>query len=68
MAIVTDAVPPGVTFMYFLWPGSPANSLVHNVPDPISNAPRYKLGKGRIRKIGETPAKKSLTFAPKHNV
>lgn len=68
MAIVTDAVPPGVTFMYFLWPGSPANSLVHNVPDPISNAPRYKLGKGRIRKIGETPAKKILTFAPKHNV
>lgn len=63
---MTGSVKPGVTFAYFLWPGSPANSVVHNVPDPITNAPRYKLGKGKIRKIGETPLKDTVTFAPKY--
>jgi len=66
MAVVTDGIKQGVTFAYFLWQGSPANSVAHAVPDPISNAPRYKLGKGKIRKIGETPYKGVVTFAPKY--
>jgi arsenite oxidase large subunit len=59
MAVVNTDVKKGVTFMYFLWPGSSFNSLMHAVPDPITAAPRYKTAKGRIRKIGETAAKRS---------
>jgi arsenite oxidase large subunit len=38
------------------------------VPDPVTNRYRFKLGKGRIRKIGESPYKRSFTamsFAPR---
>ncbi|MEZ6151857.1 MAG: arsenate reductase (azurin) large subunit [Pirellulaceae bacterium] len=68
VAIVTDAVRPGVLWTNALRPGSPANSLVHRVPDPISNRYRFKLGKGKIKKIGESPYKTDftqLTFAPR---
>ena len=68
VAIVTDAVRPGVMWTNALMPGSPANSLVHRVPDPITNRYRFKLGKGKIEKIGESPYKKDLqklTFAPR---
>ena len=68
VAMVTPAVRPGVTFMNFLDPKQPANSLVHRVPDPISNNYRYKLAAGRIRRIGESPYKKSfrtMSFAPR---
>ena len=68
VAIVTDAVRPGVMWTNALMPGSPANSLVHRVPDPITNRYRFKLGKGKIKKTGESPYKKEftrLTFAPR---
>ncbi len=71
MAIVTDAVKRGVIFANFLsprWPGSAANSLVHRVPDPITLRYRFKLGKGRASKIGESPYKHSLdqmSFKPR---
>jgi hypothetical protein len=51
-----------------LWPGSPANSIVPRVPDPVTNRYRFKLGKGRITRIGESPYKRSFTsmsFAPR---
>ncbi len=62
VAIVTGAVPPGLIFTYFLYPGSPANSLVHRVPDPITNRYRFKLGKGQIERIGESPFKHDFRF------
>ena len=68
VAIVTDAVRPGVLWTNALMPGAPANSLVHRVPDPITNRYRFKLGKGKIRKLGESPYKRDLTkmsFAPR---
>ncbi|MCH7811292.1 MAG: arsenate reductase (azurin) large subunit [Chloroflexi bacterium] len=68
VAMVTEAVRPGVLFVNFPWPGSPVNSLVHRVPDPITNRYRFKLGKGRIEKTGESPFKRSfeeMTFAPR---
>ena len=61
VAIVTDAVRAGVSFMFFLHTKNPANSLVARVPDPISNNYRYKLGVGTIRKTGESPFKHSFT-------
>lgn len=66
VAVVTDAILPGVVWTNALWPGSPANSVVHRVPDPITNRYRFKLGKGRLRKIGESPYKhdfRSMSFA-----
>jgi arsenite oxidase large subunit len=68
VAVVTDAVRPGVTWTNFLDLGSPVNSLVPRVPDPITNRYRFKLGKGRVRKIGESPYKRDLsrmTFLPR---
>lgn len=68
VAIVTDATRPGVIFTNFLDLASPANSLVHRVPDPLTNRYRFKLGKGRIKKIGESPYKHSfdqMTFVPR---
>ena len=68
MAIVTDAVRKGVAFTNFIWPGSPANSIVPRVPDPVTNRYRFKLGKGRVTKIGESAYKRSFTamsFAPR---
>ncbi len=69
VAIVTDAVRTGVTFAYFGFPGNPANSVVPRVPDPVTNRYRFKLGKGRITRLGESPYKRSLTsmsFAPRN--
>ncbi len=61
MAIVSDAVRPGVLFLNFLHLDSPANSLVHRVPDPIANRYRFKLGKGLVEKVGESPYKHRVT-------
>src|SRR3990172_7886634 len=71
VAIVTDAVRRGVVFANFLWPSAPANSVVPRVPDPFTNRYRFKLGKGRIAKTGESPYKRNFTamsFAPRHIV
>jgi arsenite oxidase large subunit len=62
VAIVTNAVKPGLLFTNFLHPSSPANSLVHRVPDPITNRYRFKLGKGKIERLGETPFKTDTRF------
>jgi len=34
--------------------------LAPRVPDPLSDNYRYKLGVGKIEKIGESPYKKSF--------
>lgn len=62
VAIVTDAVRPGVAFMGNLDPRHQhmANALVPRVPDPISDNYRFKLGIAKIRKIGESPYKTNL--------
>ncbi len=72
VAMVTDAVRSGVVWTNFLYVGvdigSTANSLVHRVPDPMTNRYRFKLAKGRVHKIGESPYKHSfekMTFAPR---
>ena len=61
VAMVTDAVRRGVVWALMLWPGSPANAVVPQVPDPVTNRARFKLGKGRVTKIGESPHKRSFT-------
>ncbi len=68
VAIVSEDVLPGVLFTNFLHPSSPANSLVHRVPDPITNRYRFKLGKAQIEKTGESPYKfafDEMSFKPR---
>jgi hypothetical protein len=57
-----------VAWTNFLWPDSPANAIVPRVPDPVTNRYRFKLGTGRISRVGESPYKRSFTamsFAPR---
>jgi len=61
VAIVSDEMRPGVAMANFNFPGSPANAVVSAVPDPMTNNYRYKLGRGVLTKIGESPYKHSFT-------
>jgi arsenite oxidase large subunit len=66
VAVVIPVPRPGVTFMNFLDTREPANRLVPRVADPISNNYRFKLGVGKIAKIGESKYKRTfaqMTFA-----
>lgn len=60
VAIVTPALKEGISFLFNLSMKDPANSLAPRVPDPLSGNYRYKLGVGRVEKLGESPYKKSL--------
>lgn len=57
VAIVSDEMRPGVAKAAFNYPGSMANSVCHAVPDPVTGNYRYKLGRGVLRKIGESAYK-----------
>ena len=61
VAIVTSAIRQGVLWSNALDTEAPPNSVVHRVPDPITNRYRFKLGKRRITKIGESEYKNDLT-------
>ncbi|MBI4512212.1 MAG: arsenate reductase (azurin) large subunit [Deltaproteobacteria bacterium] len=60
VAVVMPVPRKGVAFMYFLDPRAAANSLTPRVPDPMTDNYRFKLGVGRITKIGESPHKHSF--------
>ncbi|MGD9656094.1 MAG: arsenate reductase (azurin) large subunit [Methylocystis sp.] len=60
VAIVSNEIRAGVAKAIFVGGKSWANAVVHSVPDPISGNYRYKLGRGALRKIGESPYKRSF--------
>ncbi len=68
VAYVTDQVPPGVTFTYFLFPGSPANSITpaDTSLQPLSRRYNFKFGAGTVKKIGSTDLGKRMSFAPRN--
>ncbi len=70
VAYVADTVPSGVTFTYFLYPGSPANSVTSGDSNlqPINLRYNFKLGKGRITKIGTTDLVGRMSFVPRNLV
>jgi arsenite oxidase large subunit len=61
VAIVSDEMRPGVAMANFNFPQSPANAVVSAVPDPMTNNYRYKLGRGVLAKVGESPYKHGFT-------
>jgi arsenite oxidase large subunit len=68
VAYVSDIVPPGVTFTYFLYPGSPANAVTSadSSLNPVSLRYNFKLGKGSVTKVGETDLADVMSFAPRN--
>jgi arsenite oxidase large subunit len=68
VAYVTDEVAAGVTYTYAFYPGQNSNVVVPAVTDPITGVYNYKIGKGRVARIGETPLKKvsgAMSFVPR---
>ncbi len=67
---VTDVVPPGVTYTYFLYPGSAANTVVpaDTSIQPLNLRYAFKLGRGRIRRLGRSGAVETMSFAPRNLV
>ncbi|MDD5296146.1 MAG: arsenate reductase (azurin) large subunit [Rhodocyclaceae bacterium] len=61
VAIVSDEIKEGVAKSNFNTPRSMANAVVSAVPDPMTNNYRYKLGRGVLRKVGESEYKTDLT-------
>ena len=68
VAMVTRAIKPGVVYMDFLHTAQPANALEGRVVDWISGNYNYKMGVGKITKLGESAYKssfRSMSFAPR---
>ncbi len=68
VAMVTRAIKKGVIFMDFLHTQQPANALEGRIVDWISGNYNYKMGVARVKKIGESPYKRtfrSMSFAPR---
>ncbi len=66
VAIVTPAVKENLGYMDFLHTSQPANALSGRVVDWISGNYNYKMGVGKVRKMGESPYKhnfRSMSFA-----
>ncbi|WP_299498622.1 arsenate reductase (azurin) large subunit [uncultured Roseobacter sp.] len=66
VAIVTPAVKENLGYMDFLHTSQPANALSGRVVDWISGNYNYKMGVGKLRKMGESPYKsqfRSMSFA-----
>ena len=70
VAYVTDMTPKGVTCSYFLHRQGQldmaANSVTSGEADPINNRYRFKLGKGRVSRTGESEYKRTMSFAPRN--
>ncbi len=68
VAYVTDTVTPGVTFTYFLYPGSPSNTVTSGDSSlqPMSLRYVFKLGRGTVTKIGTTELADVMSFAPRN--
>ncbi|KAE9630593.1 arsenate reductase (azurin) large subunit [Parasedimentitalea maritima] len=66
VAIVTPAVKENLGYMDFLHTSQPANALSGRVVDWISGNYNFKMGVGKVRKMGESPYKhqfRSMSFA-----
>ena len=66
VAMVTPAIKKGVMYTDFLHTQSPGNALTGRVVDWISGNYNYKMGVGRVKKIGVSPYKnsfRSMSFA-----
>ncbi len=70
VAYPTDAVPPGVTYTYFLFPGSPSNNVVpaDTTLQPLNLRYPFKLGRGTVRRLGKAEGIESMSFIARNLV
>ncbi len=72
VAYVTDTVPAGVLFTYFLYPGQPMNSLVpaDTSLQPLNLRYNFKLGRGKVEYLGPSEWKDAfrMSFVPRNLV
>ncbi len=72
LAYVTDAVPNGVLYSYFNYPGQPINNLVpaDTTLQPINLRYNFKLGRGRVEYLGPSEYKElfRMSFASRNLV
>ena len=66
MAVGVLAFPAGLTQVVQAVGRGTVNSVVPGITDPINNRYRYKLGKGRLRRIGPSEFKDKLSFVPRN--
>ncbi|MEE8507362.1 MAG: arsenate reductase (azurin) large subunit, partial [Kiloniellales bacterium] len=67
MAVITDAVKPGHTFMLFGQPRGAVGDLVSDHVDPDTTIPYYKGAWADIRRVGPKPAiAKAVSFLPQN--
>lgn len=66
----TDVVPRGVTYAYFLFPGSAANNVTpaDTGLQPLNLRYPFKLGRGRLRRLGPSGAVEGMSFASRNLV
>ena len=57
VAVLDPGLRPGVAKAGFNARGSHANGVCHAVPDPMTNNYRYKLGRGRVERLGPSAEK-----------
>jgi len=68
IAYVTDEVGEGDSYTYAFYPGQNSNLVVPAVTDPVTGVYNYKIGKGQVTKVGETPLKDvtgAMSFVPR---
>ncbi|MDP6604970.1 MAG: molybdopterin dinucleotide binding domain-containing protein [Dehalococcoidia bacterium] len=70
VAYVTDAVPSGVIFSMFHYPGSPVNAVVtaDASTTPINPRQPFKFGRGTVTRIGPTELAEIMPFTPRNLV
>ena len=68
VAYVSDIVPPGVTFTYFLYPGSPSNTITSadSSMQPLNLRYNFKLGKATLTNLGPSGLAETMSFAPRN--
>ena len=68
VAMVTRHIKKGILYMDFLHTSQPANALEGRIVDWISGNYNYKMGVAKVKKIGESPYKRTfrtMSFAPR---
>ncbi len=65
LAYVTDAVPDGVAYTYFNYPGQPANNLVSadTTLQPLNLRYNFKIGRGKAERIGPSEYKSAFRMS-----
>jgi arsenite oxidase large subunit len=67
-AYVTDAVPAGIIWSFFHYPGSPGNAVVtaDAQSQPINPRQPFKFGRGRLKRLGSSDLSETMSFVPRN--